>query len=144
MSSFWKGCVHFFCSQMGRDKLSLYELNKGTLICSQAEWQGPPGKPLSMIIITKTMESKSKKRFPTWSQNWLSPCNTLIKVIQATTRARLSLSLWVCACVYPRILYSFFPTNKYSICFTTSRLCGNSFSAKPKSQGLVTDHWSSG
>ena len=23
------------------------------------------------------MESKSKKHFPTWSQNWLSPCNSI-------------------------------------------------------------------
>ena len=38
---------------MGRDKLSLHELNKGTLVYSQAEGQGPPGKPLSMIIIIK-------------------------------------------------------------------------------------------
>ena len=45
-----------------------------------AEGQGPPGKPLSMIIIARAKstcftESKSKKQFPTWSQNWLPPCN---------------------------------------------------------------------
>ena len=28
-----------------------------------------------MIILTKTMKSKSKKQFPTWSQNWLLLCN---------------------------------------------------------------------
>ena len=43
------------------DKLSLQKLNKGTLVYSQAEGQGLPGLPLSMIIITKAMESKSKK-----------------------------------------------------------------------------------
>ena len=33
------------------------------------------GKPVSMIIIIKA--SKSKKQFPTWSQNWLSPCSSI-------------------------------------------------------------------
>ena len=32
-------------SQVDRNKLSFHELNKGTLVCSQAEGQGPPGKP---------------------------------------------------------------------------------------------------
>ena len=64
IASLWKGCVNLFFSQMGRDKLSLHKLNKGTLVYSPAE--GPPGKPLSMIII-KAMKSKSKKEFPTWS-----------------------------------------------------------------------------
>ena len=44
------------------DKLSLQKLNKGSLVYSQAEGQGLPGPPLSMIIITKAMESKSKKQ----------------------------------------------------------------------------------
>ena len=57
---------------MGRDKLSL---NKGTLVYSQVEGQSPPGKPISMIMITKAMKSKSKKQFPTWSQNRFPPCN---------------------------------------------------------------------
>ena len=43
------------------------------------------------------------------------------KSIQTTTRAWL----WVCPCVYPHILYSFFP-NKHFTCFTTFCLCGNS------------------
>ena len=47
-------------------------------------------------------------------------------------------------CVYPHVLYSFFPPNKYFTCFTTFHLCRNSFYAKLKAQGLVTDHWSSG
>ena len=52
-SSLQKGCVNLFCSQVRRNTLSLLELNKGTLVYRQAEGQGPPGKPLSMIIITK-------------------------------------------------------------------------------------------
>ena len=67
MASLWKGCVNLFCSQVGRDKLSLQELNKGTLVYSQAEGQGCPGKPLSMIIIIKATKSKSKRQFPTGS-----------------------------------------------------------------------------
>ena len=57
MSSLQKGCVTY--SQVGRGKLSLHVLNKGTLVYSQAEEQGPPGKPLSMIIIIKTRQRKS-------------------------------------------------------------------------------------
>ena len=34
---------------VGRDKLFLYKLNKGTLVYSQAEGQSPPGKLLSLI-----------------------------------------------------------------------------------------------
>ena len=51
----------------------------------------------------------------------------------------LSLSLPVCL---PK--HALFPPNKQLTCFTAFCLCGNSFSAKAKSQGLVTDHWSSG
>ena len=76
MSSLQKGCVNLFYSQVSTDKLSLQELNKGLLVYSHAEGQGSPGKPLSMIIITRVTKSKSKKQFPMWSQNWLSPCNT--------------------------------------------------------------------
>ena len=54
-----KGCVNLFYSQVGRDKLSLYQLNKGTLVYSRAEGQGPPGKPLSMIIIIKASQRNS-------------------------------------------------------------------------------------
>ena len=58
MVSLWKGCVNLFYSQVGRDKL-FSELNKGTLVYSQAEGQGPPGKPLSMIIIIKASQRNS-------------------------------------------------------------------------------------
>ena len=39
MASLRKVCVNLVYSQMGRDKLSLQELNKGTLVYSQAEGQ---------------------------------------------------------------------------------------------------------
>ena len=41
MSSVQKGCVNLFCSQVGRDRLSLFELNKGSLVYNQAERHGP-------------------------------------------------------------------------------------------------------
>ena len=41
MASLQKGCVHLFYSQVGRDKLSLFELSKGTLVYNQAERHGP-------------------------------------------------------------------------------------------------------
>ena len=56
---FWKRCVNLFYSQVGWDKLSLHELNKGTLVYSQAEEQYPPGKSLSMLIIVKASERNS-------------------------------------------------------------------------------------
>ena len=74
MASLWKEYINLFYSKMGRDKLSLHELNK---IQSQTEEQGPPGKPVSMIIITRARKSKSKKQFLTWSQSWLLPCNNV-------------------------------------------------------------------
>ena len=40
MASLRKVCVNLVYSQMGRDKLSLQELNKGTLVYSQAKGQG--------------------------------------------------------------------------------------------------------
>ena len=59
MFSLWKGCANLFCSQVGRDRLPLQELNKGTLFHSHAEGQGPPGKPLTMIIIIKASQRNS-------------------------------------------------------------------------------------
>ena len=41
MASLWKECVNFFFSQVGKDKLSFYELNRGTSVYSQAQGQGP-------------------------------------------------------------------------------------------------------
>ena len=40
-------------------KLSVHKMKKGTLVDSQAEGQGPPGKPLSMIIIIKASQRNS-------------------------------------------------------------------------------------
>ena len=56
MSSLQKGCVYLFYSQVGRDKLSLHELNKSTSVYSQAEGQGSPGRPWNMIIIIKASQ----------------------------------------------------------------------------------------
>ena len=58
MSMLQKGCINLFYSQ-GRDKQSLQELNKSTLVYNQAEGQGPPGKPFSMIIIMKASQRNS-------------------------------------------------------------------------------------
>ena len=62
MARLWKGCVNLFYSQVSRDKLPVYELNKGTLVYSQAEGQGPL-RQISMIVITEATKSKSKKQF---------------------------------------------------------------------------------
>ena len=75
ISSLQNGCVNLFDSQVGRNKLSLHQLNKGTLVYSQAEGQGPPGKPVCMIVIIKRSQGN---KFPTWRQNWLPPCNIVI------------------------------------------------------------------
>ena len=75
MASLWKECVNFFYSQVGKDKSSSYELNKGTSVYRQAQGKVLWGKLLSMIT-TRATKSKSKKQFPTWNQNWLPPCNT--------------------------------------------------------------------
>ena len=59
---------------MGRDRLSVYELNKGIVVYSQAEGQSPL-KQAIMDHYNKSDE-KQAKQFPTWSQNWLLLCNT--------------------------------------------------------------------
>ena len=59
MSKLQKGCVSLFYSQVGRDKLSVHKMKKGTLVYSQAEGQGPPGKPLSINIIIKASQRNS-------------------------------------------------------------------------------------
>ena len=58
-NSLQKRYVNLFYSQEGRNKLSLQELNKGTLVYSQAEGQGPPGKPGRMIVIIKASQGNS-------------------------------------------------------------------------------------
>ena len=57
-SSLQKGCVSLLCSQVGREKLSLREPNKGTLVYSQAEGQGPLDKPL---VKNKSKEKQVKE-----------------------------------------------------------------------------------
>ena len=37
MASLPKGCVNLFCSQVGRDELSLHELNKGTFVLQSSK-----------------------------------------------------------------------------------------------------------
>ena len=59
MSMLQKGCINLFYLQVGMDKLSLQELNKGTVVYIQAEGLGPPGKPFSMIIIIKASQRNS-------------------------------------------------------------------------------------
>ena len=59
MSSLQKRRVNPFYSQVGRNKLFLHELNKGTLVYCQTEGQGPPGKPFSMIIIITASQRNS-------------------------------------------------------------------------------------
>lgn len=60
-----------------------------------------------------------------------------IKVIQTTTRVLLSLSACPCVCLH--ILDSFFLLTNTG--FTIFHLLCKFFSAKPESQGLVTDLW---
>ena len=48
-----------FTGGQGQRKLSLLELNKGTLVYSQTEGQGLLGKPLTMIIIIKASQRNS-------------------------------------------------------------------------------------
>ena len=60
---------------MGKVRLSLSELNKDTLIYSQAEGQNPL-KQAIMDHYNNKSDEKQAKQFPTWSQNWLLLCNT--------------------------------------------------------------------
>ena len=62
-------------SQVGKVRFSLYEVNKGTLVAIKQRGNVLWGRVLCVIIITKATNSKSKKQFPTWSQNWLL-CNS--------------------------------------------------------------------
>jgi len=62
-------------SQVGKVRFSLYEVNKGTLVAIKQRGSVLWGRVLCVIIITKATNSKSKKQFPTWSQNWLL-CNS--------------------------------------------------------------------
>ena len=61
-----------------------------------------------------------------------------LKVIQITMRTWL----WDSESIHVSTYFSFFFL--INTCFTIFHLCGNTFPAKPKSQGLVIDLWSSG
>ena len=54
------GCVNLFYSQVGRDKLSLYELKKDTLVYSQTEEQGPQRQALKYNYNNKIKEKQGK------------------------------------------------------------------------------------
>ena len=73
MASLCKGCVNLFYSQVGRDKLSLHELNKGTL--QSGRRSGSSRQATEYDLITRATKSKTKKQFSTWIQNWLPPWN---------------------------------------------------------------------
>ena len=51
-----EGVVYLFCSQVGRVRSSLYRLNKGTSVSSQAEGQGP----LRQVIIYDHKQKQQK------------------------------------------------------------------------------------
>ena len=96
MACLSKQCVSLSWSQVGGDKLSLHELYKGILVYSQAEGQGPPGKPLFMIIITKQWKTSQGNHFQHavrigflpatlchCNQSFISPCAVLCLVAQS-------------------------------------------------------------
>ena len=63
MPSLWKGCINLFYSQVGRDKLSLYQLKKDTLVYSQTEEQSPLRQALKYNYNNKIKEKQGKERF---------------------------------------------------------------------------------
>ena len=63
MASLWKECVNFFYSQVGKDKLSSYELNKGTSVYRQAEGQELKNYQEAVI---KTIPKKKKFNKGKW------------------------------------------------------------------------------
>ena len=74
MSSLWKRCVNLFYSQVVRDKLSpgaeprhfSLQSSRGARSSRQA---------ILYDYNNKAMKNKSRKQFPTCSQNWLPPHN---------------------------------------------------------------------
>ena len=55
-------------SQVGRVRLSLYELNKGIVVYSQAEGQGPLRQAIIHDCNNKSNEKQVKETVPTRSQ----------------------------------------------------------------------------
>ena len=62
-------------SQVGRDKPSLPELNKGTLVYLSSRGAGSFRQASEYDYNSKNNEKQVKQTVQTWSQNWLSPCN---------------------------------------------------------------------
>ena len=62
-----------------------------TLVYSQAERQGPPGKPLCMNYNNTSSEKQVKETISNMSQNWLPPCNTAIdrRMLEPTEKKTL-------------------------------------------------------
>ena len=86
------------CSQVGRVRSSLYELNKGPSQSGRGAGSseaGPHG------IITKTMKSKSKKQFSTGSQNWpssLQQSHVLVTYYQVPSLKKARFQVWETLC----------------------------------------------
>ena len=72
MSSLWKRCVNLFYSQVVRDKLSPGAEPRHFSLQSSRE-----AGTSRQAIEYDYNKSKSKKQFPTGSQSWLPPCNTV-------------------------------------------------------------------
>jgi len=62
-------------SQMGRDKLSLPEINEGTLVYLSSRGARSSRQASEYDYNSKNNEKQVKQTVPTWSQHWLSPCN---------------------------------------------------------------------
>ena len=60
MASLWKGYVNL-CLQMGRDKLPFYEMNKSSLVYSQAEGQGPLRQAIKYDYNNKSNKKQVKE-----------------------------------------------------------------------------------
>ena len=75
MASLLKGCVNLFCSQVGRDKLSLFELNKGTLVYNQAERHGPLRQAIKYDYNNKSNKKQVKETVSHVESKLASPCN---------------------------------------------------------------------
>ena len=64
----WKGSVPLF-GHRRQGQAVPPGAEQRHLVHSRAEGQGPPAQPLSQ-------RKASQRKFPTWSQNWLPPCDS--------------------------------------------------------------------
>ena len=78
----WPAFVTLFYSQLSRDKVSLYELNRGTLVYSETEGQSSLREAIKYDYNNKRNEKKVKETVPTWSQNWPPPCNMILNILK--------------------------------------------------------------